>query len=48
MTIFLSALENTRARLIAHEATVTDQEAAEMIAKLWASKGFIVVRRVEN
>lgn len=48
MTIFLTALEDTKARLIAKEARVTCAETADLIATTWEAAGFIVVRREEN
>lgn len=47
MTIQLYALENTRARLCAKQASTSCRETADMIEAAWKAQGFIV-NRVEE
>lgn len=48
MTYFVTALENTRARLIASETRTNDAAVADMVAAHYEAQGFIVVRKVEG
>lgn len=51
MTYYLTALENTRARLIVKEARFSGVGAkadADAVADLWEAQGLIVVRREEG
>jgi hypothetical protein len=48
MTIYLYALENTRAHLCAKQATVSCEETADVIEAMWKAEGFLVNRSVEN
>lgn len=48
MTYFVTALENTRARLIVSESRTTDAAVADLIAAHLAAQGHIVIRRTEG
>lgn len=48
MTYFITALENTTARLIHSETRTTDATIAELVAAEYARQGFIVVRRADG
>lgn len=45
MTYYVTALENTRARLIASETSTDSPIIADMIAAHYEAQGFVVVRR---
>lgn len=47
MTYFVTALENTRARLIVAETRTTDKAVADMVAAHHEALGLIVIRRQE-
>ena len=48
MTIYLTALTNDRARLIAKEARFSnDERMADIVMGAWEAQGFIVVKREE-
>jgi hypothetical protein len=47
MTYYLTAHENTNARLIAHTLRTSDPIAADFVADHWEEIGFIVVRSEE-
>jgi len=47
MTIFLTALENTRARLIASESRTDDAAVAAMIRAHYEVQGWFVIERTE-
>lgn len=44
----LYALENTKARLCAKQATLSDRETADLVEATWKAQGFIVNRIEEN
>jgi len=48
MTYFVTALENTRARLIVSETRTSDRAVADMVAAHYEAQGFIVMRRQEG
>lgn len=48
MTYFITALENSRARLIASETRTTDVELVDVIRRLLEARGFIVCVKEEG
>lgn len=48
MTYFITALQNTRARLIQSETRTTDAAIADLVAASYEQQGFIVVRWMEG
>lgn len=47
MTFFITALENTNARLIHSETQTTDATVAKLVADHYRAMGLIVVERKE-
>lgn len=47
MTYHLTALTNSKARLIISQTSTTDAVAAELIRKHYKAAGYIVVERTE-
>ena len=48
MTYFLTAHENTPARLIASETRTDREDVAEMVRRHYEAQGYIVVVRTEG
>lgn len=48
MTYFITALENTKARLIASETRTTSKAIADLVAAELKAQGFIVIVRSEG
>ncbi|WP_304273102.1 hypothetical protein [Caulobacter segnis] len=48
MTFFITALENTRARLIHSETRTTDATIAALVAEQYRRMGLIVIERMEG
>ena len=48
MTYFITALENTKARLIVSETRTTDAALRDMIAATLKAQGHIVIIRAEG
>jgi len=48
MTIYVTALQNTRARLIESESHTDDSAIADVIVAAYKARGLIVLRRTED
>lgn len=48
MTYYVTALQNTKGKLIEKTMQTDDKMTAECIADIWESEGYIIVRREEG